>query len=460
MRLVDERPPMSMTMQDSKLGRIGTLCVLYFSQGVPWAFITVAFVAVLVENDAIVDDQVAALTLAGTLPWMFGKLVLGPLIDRVRFPTYGLRRPWIIIAQLGMIVTMAFFLTLDDPLADGNLETGLPTIMLFFLIHNVFATLQDVSSDALAVDLIPEEDLARANGFMFASKGFGFMFAAIVLGGVLSNSGFQAALTVQLPVLAIIMMVPIFLRERPEDRRFPWDTTAQESPTTSADNDTMSFGQIISDLRSALSGGAPAWALLFAVMMWIGGGMGAGMGMIDVQFPFLFIDQLNWSDTEYLALKGGLITLATLLGVLTGGELGRRFGMQNVLWWGIIVGATITTLWSLGRSQWSDAGMMTLVWIVWTFVWGIVGNNVVAMLMSQTESSLGGTQFSIYMTLINVGALSGTLLSPRILDVLGGSFANLFLIGAVLQFSLLFPLNKIRNASMDIDSLVETKESE
>jgi len=184
------------------------------------------------------------------------------------------------------------------------------------------------------------------------------------------------------------------------------------------------------------------------------------MGMIDVQFPFLFIDQLNWSDTEYLALKGGLITLATLLGVLTGGELGRRFGMQNVLWWGIIVGATITTFWSLGRSQWSDAGIMTLVWIVWTFVWGIVGNNVVAMLMSQTESNLGGTQFSIYMTLINVGALSGTLLSPRILDILGGSFANLFLIGAVLQFSLLFPLNKIRNAPIDVDSLVETTESE
>ena len=222
----------------------------------------------------------------------------------------------------------------------------------------------------------------------------------------------------------------------------------------------MSFGDIVTGLRSALSGGAPAWALLFAAMMWIGGGMGAGMGMIDVQFPFLFIDELNWSDTEYLALKGGLITLATLLGVLTGGELGRRFGMQNVLWWGIIVGATITTLWSLGRSQWGDAGIMTLVWIVWTFVWGIVGNNVVAMLMSQTESNLGGTQFSIYMTLINVGALSGTLLSPSILDTLGGSFPNLFLIGAVLQFSLLFPLSKIRNASIGLDSFVETTESE
>ncbi len=450
---------MATNMTDSKKSRLATLCALYFSQGVPWAFITVAFVAVLVENDSIVDDQVAALTFAGTLPWMFGKLVLGPLIDRIRFPAYGLRRPWIIIAQLGMIFTMAAFLTLEDPLADGNLEAGLSTIMLFFLIHNIFATLQDVSSDALAVDLIPDEDLARANGFMFASKGFGFMFAAIVLGGILSSSGFQAALMVQLPVLALIMMIPIFVLERPGDRRFPWDAKT-EAASSSTKAERMNFSEITSGLRSALGGGAPAWALLFAIMMWIGGGMGAGMGMIDMQFPFLFIESLEWSDTEYLALKGGLITLATLLGVLTGGELGRRFGMQNVLWWGIIVGATITTLWSAGRSQWDDAGTMTLVWIVWTFVWGIVGNNVVAMLMSQTDSNLGGTQFSIYMTLINMGALSGTLLSPVILDRLDGNYANLFLIGAVLQFSLLFPLSKIRVATADSAKSVEAVESE
>ena len=65
---------------------------------------------------------------------------------------------------------------------------------------------------------------------MFASKGFGFMFSAIVLGGILSESGFQAALTVQLPVLAAIMLVPIFLRERPGDRRFPWEPQRAKHP--------------------------------------------------------------------------------------------------------------------------------------------------------------------------------------------------------------------------------------
>ena len=144
----------------------------------------------------------------GTLPWMFGKLILGPLIDRYQSSSMGRRRPWILGAQLGMIVTMAAFLAIDAP------EENLQAIGLFFLVHNIFAALQDVSSDALAVDVLEENEISFANGIMFVSKGFGFMFAALVLGGVLLESGFQAALMVQLPVLALFMLVPFFILEK------------------------------------------------------------------------------------------------------------------------------------------------------------------------------------------------------------------------------------------------------
>ena len=72
---------MSMTMQDSKLGRLGPFAYSIFRK-VFHGLSSPSPLWRLVENDAIVDDQVAALTLASTLPWMFGKLVLGPLIDR------------------------------------------------------------------------------------------------------------------------------------------------------------------------------------------------------------------------------------------------------------------------------------------------------------------------------------------------------------------------------------------
>ena len=44
------------------------------------------------------------------------------------------------------------------------------------------------------------------------------------------------------------------------------------------------------------------------------------------------------------------------------------------------------------------------------------------------------------MTLINVGAFAGNALSPQLLDLVGGSFPNLFLAGAVFQAIVLIVL--------------------
>ena len=66
--------------------------------------------------------------------------------------------------------------------------------------------------------------------------------------------------------------------------------------------------------------------------------------------------------------------------------------------------------------------MMLQIWLVWTLVWAVVGANLLAFLMSVTSKEVAGTQFSIYMTLINVGAFAGNALSPVLLDVAGGSF--------------------------------------
>ena len=57
---------MAITLKGSRTARFGTLCSLNFSQGEPWAFIAVAFVAYLVGHDTfdISDDEVAALTLS------------------------------------------------------------------------------------------------------------------------------------------------------------------------------------------------------------------------------------------------------------------------------------------------------------------------------------------------------------------------------------------------------------
>lgn len=109
---------MSVNMQDSRAARFTTVCALYFAQGVPWFFIATALVTFLVDNASMDDDQKVALISMGMIPWIIGKLVLGPVIDRYQFKSMGRRRPWVLISQIGMILTMAAFLLVDDPAED------------------------------------------------------------------------------------------------------------------------------------------------------------------------------------------------------------------------------------------------------------------------------------------------------------------------------------------------------
>ena len=305
---------MAVNMQENKVARFGTVCALYFAQGVPWFFVATVLVTFLVDNNSMSDDQKLTLISAGMLPWIIGKLVLGPVIDRYRFPRMGRRRPWVLLAQLGMILTMAAFLLVEDPADD------LQMLALFFLIHNIFAALQDVSSDALAVDTLSDEELPLANGLMFVAKGFGAMFAVLGLSRVLSDSGFHAALQVQIGVLAVVMLIPLFVRERPGDQLFPWSDSTEGS-ASGADEDTMTFGEIITGFTTAVSDNAAKTALLLCTIMWIGGGMGTGMGIIDFQWEFLFVDELGWESQDYLDAKGLPVFLMTMLGFLVGGLL-------------------------------------------------------------------------------------------------------------------------------------------
>lgn len=444
---------MAVNMQESRFARFGTVCALYFAQGVPWFFVATVLVTFLVDNGSMDDDQKLALISAGMLPWILGKLVLGPVIDRYRFPTMGRRRPWVLIAQLGMALTMAAFLLVEDPAED------LQTLALFFLIHNVFAALQDVSSDALAVDTLSDEELPIANGLMFVAKGFGAMFAVLGLSRVLSDSGFHAALRVQIVVLAVVMLIPLLVRERPGDRLFPWSGSATEN-VGSTEEDTMTFGEIITGFRTAVSDNAAKMALLLCTIMWIGGGMGTGMGVIDFQWEFLFVDELGWESQDYLDAKGLPVFLMTMLGFLVGGLLGSKFGSKKTLTIAVALGTVMTVAWSLMRSQWTDSGIMLQIWLVWTMVWAIVGANLLAFLMSVTTKEFAGTQFSIYMTLINVGAFAGNALSPRLLDLVDGSFPNLFLFGAAFQALVLFVLLQIKDAPEVLPTPSGAQESE
>ena len=101
------------TLVESYRARVLTLCALYVAQGIPWGFITVTFVTFLAARGVGAGELALLLTL-GTLPWSV-KFLWGPIIDRYQIPTYGRRRPWILLAQTGMIILLIAMLFVPDP---------------------------------------------------------------------------------------------------------------------------------------------------------------------------------------------------------------------------------------------------------------------------------------------------------------------------------------------------------
>ena len=102
-----------------------------------------------------------------------------------------------------------------------DLSKGMTTLVWIIAIHNVFASLQDVSVDALAVDLLPEKERGKANGFMRAASYLGSIIGGSVMGVITARHGLHLAISLQVGIMLLVMCAPLFLRERDGERLFP-----------------------------------------------------------------------------------------------------------------------------------------------------------------------------------------------------------------------------------------------
>jgi len=188
------------TLADSRSRGTSLLCLLYFCQGIPWGFATIALLATLSQagHGKVETATVVALAI---LPWTF-KFIWGPIIDSLRMPSLGIRRPWIAIAQFCMA------LTLLSAALSGSMDSDATLIYLawVFFVHTCFVSLQDVATDALAVDLLEDNERGRVNGFMWGSKLFGIGVGGAGMATVIACTNLQTAVLVQAGVILLIMI--------------------------------------------------------------------------------------------------------------------------------------------------------------------------------------------------------------------------------------------------------------
>jgi MFS transporter, PAT family, beta-lactamase induction signal transducer AmpG len=397
------------TLAEHRGLRLFTFCVLYVAQGIPWGFTAIALPAYLAGKhlDAAIVGTTLAMT---TLPYTF-KIVWAPIIDAFPSARFGKRRPWIVGAQLMMALTIGAMIAIPD------LTRDLRALAWMIFIHTIFNSIQDLSTDALAVDLLDEDERGRTNGFMYASKYFGGILGAAGMSKLIAWYGMRSALCAQTGVLLAIMLVPLLFRERT-------GTSAPSRTTAVVDR----FARLGRDLRQlATIPGA-----------WLGGATmlvsALGMGVLAATAPVLFEQHLGWSADDYAAMTGGIGLAAGCAGAMLGGIVADKVGHRRLAAIATLALAACWLAWAALGSHWGDHTLVYTLVVVEPVCQSMLLASLFAVCMDLSWPKIGATQFGIYMALSNVSTTFGFKLAGW---VSAWSFAQIYVAGAVLQLALL-----------------------
>ena len=382
------------TLIDNAFRRRLTLCALYFAQGLPWGFMTVALASHLTEKGMTVGETGWLLAMS-TLPWTF-KLFWAPVIDSVTIGSMGRRRPWILLAQLMMAVTMIALVLI------GNASEELTLLGWLFFIHNCFASLQDVSTDALAIDILAVDERGRVNGMMWASKILGVGFGSAAMGTLLARTNLEVTVMAQTAMILIIMMLPLWFRERPGEKRFPWSRSQVKPVAASPEIASVRNPiHVLSNLLRGYSLPATAVAAVFTATALI------GQGTNSTLITPLYTQDLKWSSEMFSQVTGLFGTGLEVIAALLGGYLGDRYGQRKFIVLGYSGFALLAISFGLlepyWTSTWFAAGYLAVAPAF--LAMGTVSGFSLFMRISWTKAA--ATMFTCYMALSNVGDVIG-----------------------------------------------------
>ena len=382
----------------SRNGRLAAFFALYLTEGIPLGF-TATAIATQMRRQGLGPAEIGAFVGSLYLPWAF-KWVVGPFVDSFSSDRFGRRRLWIVIAQAFMVITLMVALPV-------NFSTELKLFTLIILIHNAFAATQDVAIDALAVNVLREDERGLANGLMFggaylgqAIGGSGVLFLAPVIG--FPNTYFFVGAC----ILVVNLLVVVPMREPAGPPRPPSQGSALQTALSGV-------GRFAVDAWRAFTGSRAAWvgvlnALLppgaFALGLALQSNLAVELGLDDGQVGFLNL----WS------------TIISATFCVAGGWVSDRFGRRRSLAF-FIVGTTLPTFylaWVMQQSGWimpvptqqpdRPVPSQALVGAFWAMVMiynvfqGLYYGTRAAMFMDITTPRVAATQFTAYMALSNL----------------------------------------------------------
>jgi PAT family beta-lactamase induction signal transducer AmpG len=405
---------MNLILSQSRYLRYFSFTILYVAQGLPFGLVTVALPAFLLERGASAA-AVGVFVGGAMLPWTF-KWLAGPMMDRFTYLAMGRRRPWVLLAQLGLALTGLTF-----ALFPGALDDLVALTALCFVL-NCFGAAQDVAVDGMAMDVLPEDEHGRANAFMGFGQVAGISGSAAISAFVLQSFGLPGISVMLVVGFGLILLWAVLVRERAGEKVLPW--TPGQATERSLQLHAGSWGTIVVDLAKVLF--LPASLLLICVSslfrfsdaLWIQVGQ------------TVVVQQLGYASTDYsswISVTGFIAALAGIgLGVFIDRLGVKRFYSGALLAYGLLATAV-----GFSAFAWESSLFLMTVSSLQAFVYQAVFVSFIAIHMKLCGTRVAATQFAIYMGIVNfarslgatgIGALQPYLAYDQMFFVVGGGF--------------------------------------
>ncbi|HMT36393.1 MAG TPA: MFS transporter, partial [Chitinophagaceae bacterium] len=360
------------------------------AQGIPEGMLAFGIPAWMAMNGKT-PGQIASFAIAVGLPWSF-KFIVAPLMDRYTYLPMGRKRPWVIVGQLGLILSCIYLAYVPDPLNNLN------QMMLAGFLVSFFGAFQDVATDGMAVDIIPLNQQARANGFMWGSKTIG-MSVSLALGSwLISKYNYTSAILALAAIIGLIMLMPLFTTERENEKLAPWSKgkASNETKILQLDNWFTIFKSLfqVFTLRNSL---------MIAIILFISQG---AFKYISTLLPIFTVKELGWTNVTYSQYYATAKLIGGITGMLLGGILIEWFGkkrMLNIYFIGLMI---LTSSFVFFKTYWGNMYFIYSFMIVYNIIYTITSICLFAIAMQCCWKKVSASQFTLYMTIANLGQIA------------------------------------------------------
>ncbi len=350
--------------------KMAALLLLGFASGLP-LFLTSRTLQAWMKDSQVDLGVIGWFSLIG-LPYTL-KFLWAPFLDRFVPPFLGRRRGWLLVTQVGLLLAIST-MSLQDP------KQALQLLAMNALMIAFLSATQDIASDAYRTDVLKPVEL----GIGASTWVLGYRVAILVSGSlalILADSLSWQLVYLLIAGLMAIGIVATLWAPEPSDRVSP--------PQTLQDAIYLPFKEFFGRL-----GIQPAVLILLFVLLYKLGDALVG----NMAVPFLL--DVGYSKTEIGAIQGTFGFLATTIGVVGGGILLTRIGINRALW----VFGGLQALSNLGyfsltllpkATQW-----LLIAITLENFCAGLVTAAFVAYLMSQCNHAFTATQYALLSSLM------------------------------------------------------------